>query len=133
MDDIFVGRVMSSEVITVTPETDIEDAASLLMERGIGSLVVVDDNNQPAGILTNTDFVRLVAEGDPESETTVEDHMSREVATIGVHDDIQTAANRLITFNIHHLPVVDDTEGVVGMLSTADLASYISDVETPLP
>lgn len=133
MDDIFVGRLMSSDVVTVDPDTHIESAAETLQEERIGSLVVADENGQPVGILTNTDFVRLVAEGDPDDGTTVADYMSREVVTVGAQDSIQTAADRLITYRIHHLPVVDDTEGIIGLLSTTDLAAYLSDTGVPTP
>jgi CBS domain-containing protein len=131
MDDIFVGRLMTSDVVTVDPDTHIERAAETLLDERIGSLVVADESDQPVGILTNTDFVRVVAEGDPGDNTAVADHMSREVVTVDAQDDIQTAADRLITYNIHHLPVVDDTEGVIGVLSTTDLASYLSDTSVP--
>jgi CBS domain-containing protein len=133
MDDIFVGRLMTSGVVTVDPETHIERAAELLLEERIGSLVVTDEDDQPVGILTNTDFVRVVANGDPGDDTTVRGHMSREVVTVTAQDDIQTAADRLITYRIHHLPVVDDTEGVIGVLSTADLTAYLSDTRAPTP
>lgn len=39
----------------------------------------------------------------------------------------------MITYNIQHFPVVDDEEGVVGMLSTTDLTAYLSDVEQSSP
>ena len=132
MEDIFVGRVMSTDVVTVSPETTVEEAAERLLHENIGSLVVVDDGDL-VGILTSTDFVRVVAEGDPNDETTVADHMSTEVATVTAQDGIQDAADKLITYNIHHLPVVDDHEGVIGMLSTTDLAAYVSAVQEPTP
>lgn len=133
MEDIFVGRLMTSDVVTVDPGTHIERAAETLLEEQIGSLVVTDEDDQPVGILTNTDFVRVVASGDPDDDTAVEDHISREVVTVGAQDLIQTAADLLITYNIHHLPVVDETEGVIGVLSTTDLTAYLSDTRAPTP
>lgn len=132
MEDIFVGRLMTSDVITAEPDTRMKEAAATLYEERIGSLVVVDEDNQPAGIITSTDFVRFVAQGG-NGNSTVADHMSREVVTVSAQDDIQTAADRLITYNIHHLPVVDDREGVIGLLSTTDLTAYLSDAKTPTP
>lgn len=133
MEDIFVGRLMSSDVVTVTPETLVEEAAATLLEERIGSVVVVDDDNQVEGILTSTDFVRIVANCDPKDQTTVGEHMSGEVVTVGAQDDVQEAANRFVTYRIHHLPVVDDEEGLIGILSTTDLTAYLSDVEQPTP
>lgn len=124
---------MSTDVHTVDPETPLTDAAQTLLEKRIGSLVVVDDANNPRGIITSTDFVRLVAENNVDAHKTVGEHMSEEVVTVGVQDDIQDAADRLVTYDIHHLPVVDDTEGTIGMLSTTDLTAYLSGVQTPTP
>ena len=129
MEDIFIGRLMSTDVATVDPGTSVREAARRLHERRIGSLVVVGEGNQPEGIITTTDFVRLVADGASVEDATVADYMSEELVTAEVGDDIESAADRLVTYDIHHLPVVDETEGVVGMLSTTDLASYLSGIE----
>lgn len=133
MDDIFVARLMSPDVITVTPDTFVEDAADTLREHNIGSLVVVDEDNHLQGILTSTDFVHIVAESNPKAETTVERYMTTEVVTAGAQDPIRDAADKMITYKIHHLPVVDGSEGVIGMLSTTDLTAYLSDVKQPSP
>jgi CBS domain-containing protein len=133
MDDIFVARLMSSGTISVTPDTLVEEAAETLLDKQIGSLVVVDGNNQLEGILTSTDFVRIVRDSEPKAETTVERYMTDQVVTVEAQDSIREAADKMITYNIHHLPVVDDEEGVIGMLSTTDLTAYLSDVEKPSP
>ena len=133
MDDIFVARLMSSGTISVTPDTLVEDAADTLLDKQIGSLVVVDDDNHLEGILTSTDFVRIVRDSKPKAQTTVERYMTDQVVTVEAQDSIRDAADKMITYNIHHLPVVDDEEGVIGMLSTTDLTAYLSDVEQPSP
>jgi len=133
MQDIFVARLMSSGVISVTPNTYVEDAAETLLDNEIGSLVVVDGNNQLEGILTSTDFVRIVRDSKPKAQTTVERYMTDQVVTATAQDSIRDAADKMITYNIHHLPVVDEEEGVIGMLSTTDLTAYLSDVEEPTP
>lgn len=133
MDDIFVARLMSSGTITVSPDTLVEDAAETLLDRQIGSLVVVDGSNQVRGILTSTDFVRIVRDSKPKAKTTVERYMTDQVVTVEAQDSIRDAADKMITYDIQHLPVVDDEEGVIGMLSTTDLTAYLSDVEKPSP
>jgi CBS domain-containing protein len=133
MGDIFVARLMSDGVHTVHPDTYVEEAADQLLTNEIGSLVVVDENNQLAGILTSTDFVRIVAQSKPKAKTTVERYMTDKVVTVEAQDQIRDAADKMITYGIHHLPVVDETEGVIGMLSTVDLTGYLSDVQKPSP
>jgi CBS domain-containing protein len=133
MDDLFVARLMSSGTVTVTRDTLVEEAAQTLQEKEIGSLVVVDGQGRLAGILTSTDFVDIVAKSQPKAETTVERYMTEEVVTVGPQDSIRDAANKMITYDIRHLPVVDDDDSVVGMLSSTDLTAYLSDVREPTP
>ncbi|MFC6614658.1 CBS domain-containing protein [Halopenitus salinus] len=130
MEDILVGRVMTSDVITVHPDTFVEEAASLLLERGVGSLVVVDDDGRLEGILTSTDFVAIVAASKPKAQTTVERYMSTDVTTASAQDPIIEVADRMVDLGVHHLPVVDDDGGVIGIVSTTDLAEYLSGLET---
>jgi CBS domain-containing protein len=133
MEDIFVARVMSPDVVTVTPDTLVEDAASQMLEKSISSLVVVDAAGHLEGILTTTDFVDIVARSQPKAETTVERYMTTGVATTTAQASIVDAANEMVERGFHHMPVVDDEAGVIGMLSTADLTGYISSVERPSP
>jgi CBS domain-containing protein len=129
MDDIFVARIMSADVETVSPDTLVEDAAETMLSMDIGSLVVVDDDGHVAGILTTTDFVRIVAMSDPKAETTIARYMSTDVETASAQESIQTVADRMLDLGVHHLPVVDDDAGLIGILSTSDLASYLSSVD----
>ena len=133
MDDIFVGRLMSSDVVTVLAETSVETAAGILLDEQIGSVVVVDEDGHLRGILTSTDFVRIVSEKQPKDNTAVAEYMTDEVVTVSVQDSVQDAADRMITYNIHHLPVIDTDETVIGMLSTTDITAYISEAQQPTP
>jgi len=133
MDDIFVGQLMSSPVQTVLPETPIHEGAEIMLTQDIGSLVVVDEDNHPEGILTTTDFVKLTADQAATDETLVSEYMSTVEPTATANEPIQDAADRMMTNGVHHLPVVDDDEGVIGILTTTDLAAYLSHDWTPSP
>ncbi|MFB6105547.1 MAG: CBS domain-containing protein [Halobacteriaceae archaeon] len=131
MDDIFVARVMSTDLYTVSRDTLVEDAAGLLLDNDIGSLLVVDADGRLEGILTTTDFVDVVAKSQPKAETTVERYMSTDVVTTTAQASIRDAADVMLANGFHHLPVVDDEEGLIGMVTTTDLAKYLSNVERP--
>ncbi|QSX00002.1 CBS domain-containing protein [Haloterrigena alkaliphila] len=133
MEDIFVGRIMSASLHTVTSDTLVEETAQLMLDNGIGSAVVVDDDNRLEGILTNTDFVRIVAERKPKDQTPVSEYMTEDVVTVTAQDSIRDAADAMVEHGFHHLPVVDEEEGVIGMVTTTDLAAYLSREETPSP
>ncbi|WP_049947629.1 CBS domain-containing protein [Candidatus Halobonum tyrrellensis] len=133
MDDLFVGRLMSSSLYTVAPDTLVEEAATDMLDRGIGSVVVVDDDGRLEGLLTTTDFVRIVAERRPKDETPVSSYMSTDVVTTTARESIRDAADSMVAHGFHHLPVVDDDGVVIGIVTTTDLTAYVSQIEAPSP
>lgn len=127
--DIPVDRLMSADLVTVTPETPIVEAGDMLTEHGIGSLMVVNAEDELVGILTSTDFVEMVTSGASTAETTVADRMSTDVITVGVDDSIRDAAAKMVSTDIQHLPVVNEDGGIAGMLSTTDLTAHLAYLE----
>ena len=133
MDDIFVGRLMTADPVTVSPDTLVEEAAQRLLDNGIGSLIVTDGANRILGILTTTDFVDIVSESHPKAETTVERYMSTDVVSTTAQTPIDEVADLMLEHGIHHVPVVDETDGVLGIISTTDLTAYLSTAPVPEP
>lgn len=133
MEDIFVARVMSTSLLTVSSDTLVEDAAQLMLEEEVGSVLVVDDDNRLEGILTSTDFVDIVAKSSPKAKTTVDRYMTTDVITASAQDSIRDAADTMVENRFKHLPVVDESEGVIGIVTTTDLAVYLSRIQTPSP
>jgi CBS domain-containing protein len=129
MGETTVSRLMTSDLFTVSDDTPIEDAADTLLENNIGSLMVVDEENQLTGILTSTDYVDIVSKNKPTDDATVGEYMTTDIVTIGPDGSIRDAAATMISDGIQHLPVEDDDEGVVGMLSATDLTTHLSYLE----
>jgi len=127
--DIPVSRLMTEELVTVTPETRLADAGETLRDRAVGSLVVVDSADQPVGILTSTDFVDIVVDGDAAADATVAAVMTESVVTVGPQATISDAAAKMISDDIQHLPVEADDGTVAGMLSTTDLTAHLAYLE----
>ncbi len=69
LSKIKVDRLMSTTIITVSPDDILETAAHLMVENRIGGLPVVDKDNRPVGIITETDifksFVQMIGGGQP--------------------------------------------------------------------
>lgn len=128
MEDIFVGRLLTSPVETVDADTSLQEAATVMIENKIGSVVVVDGDDRLAGILTATDFVALASEGGAEEGTTVADRMSTEVVTTTANESIRNVADTMLERGFHHVPVVDEDEAVVGIITTTDLTAYLSNI-----
>ncbi|WP_313696162.1 CBS domain-containing protein [Halorarum halobium] len=133
MDDIFVARLMTSDPITVAPDTLVEDAAGTMLDHEISSVLVTDDDGELAGILTSTDFVRIVAERRPKDETPVSAYMSTGLITATAQDAVGDVADAMLDNGVHHVPIVSEADGVIGIVTTTDLAAYVSQSRTPSP
>lgn len=133
MDDIFVGQLMSTDLHTVAPETLVEDAAQVMLDNEVSSVIVVGEDNQLEGILTTTDFVKIVAKSRPKAETPVSRYMTTDIVTATAQDSINDVADALVEYGFHHMPVVSEVDGVIGIITSSDLAAYLSHVQTPSP
>lgn len=122
---------MYSPVHTVGADTSLRNAGRMMLDHGIGSVIVVDDDLLE-GILTATDFIRSIAEGDPDPNATVGTVMSTDVTTTTANESIRSVADLMIEHGFHHVPVVDERQ-VIGVITTTDLTAYLSRREEPSP
>ena len=116
-----VRDIMTTDVATATPETTLEDIATMMRDEDTGAIPVLD-NDELVGIITDRDIViRCIAEGKDPVETTVEDVVTERLETIEPDSDIEEARELMSRRQIRRLPVVEDGE-LIGMLSIGDLA-----------
>jgi CBS domain-containing protein len=122
-----IGEVMSSEVHTIRPDASIEEAAQEMRDGDFG-LLPVANNGQLLGVITDRDIaVRAVAEGkDP--ETPIQEVMSAGVISAHEDDSVEEAARIMSEHQIRRLPIVDDKEHLVGIVSLGDFAVDASDI-----
>lgn len=125
MDDVFVARLMSTELKTVAPGTLVEDAATVMLDNQVSSVLVVE-SGQIRGIVTSTDFVRIVSQSQPKAETPVDRYMTTDVSTATAQDTVQEVANMMVEHGVHHIPVVDDEEELIGIITAKDMTGYLS-------
>ena len=125
MDDVFVAQLMSTELQTVAPGTLVEDAAAVMLDNQISSVLVVE-SGRIRGIFTSTDFVRIVSKIQPKAETPVERYMTEDVYTATAQDPVQDVADVMVEHGIHHIPVVDDDEELIGIITSSDMTGYLS-------
>lgn len=116
-------------VFTTTPSETIAAVASLLHARGVGALVVMDAG-QVAGIVSERDIVRVVAERGAEAlAAPVSSCMTRDVHFAEPGETVDSLLSRMTDRRIRHLPVCHK-ERLVGLVSIGDLVkSKISEVE----
>ncbi|PSP42372.1 acyl dehydratase [Halobacteriales archaeon QH_2_66_30] len=115
---------MRSPVETIEHDATAREAATRLSGSGIGSLVITD-GDRPAGIVTDVDLTRLVADGHDPETTEVERITSSPVVTTTADATILAAAETMRDNKIKRLPVVDDDGALAGIVTTTDLSNYL--------
>ena len=128
MDDVFVAQLMSSPVLTIEPDTTVASAGQAMMDENIKSVVVIDDDCHPEGILTSTDFVQIAAAERSPTETTVEEYMTTDILTTTAGAPIRDVAELMAEHGVSHVPVVDEDDQVTGIVTATDLTVYVSGV-----
>jgi CBS domain-containing protein len=112
------------DVLSTTPDASVLDAIRLMAEKGIGALVVMQEDKL-AGIVTERDYARKVILKGRSSETTpVRDIMTADVTTTSSVESVEKCMNLMTDLRIRHLPVVDDGR-VTGIISIGDLVKAI--------
>ncbi|PSQ40794.1 CBS domain-containing protein [Halobacteriales archaeon SW_5_68_122] len=119
------AELMTAPVLTVAEDDRPGDVAEAMADRGFKSVIIIDDDCHPLGIVTSTDYVELTATGVDPYDATVSDHMTTDIVTARPTDEVDMLAKRMTEHDISHLPVVDDEEQVVGILSTTDITAHL--------
>ena len=113
-----------SEVSTTTPETMVFDALTLMGEKNIGALVVMEGSTV-AGVFSERGYSRkVILQGKTSRSTRVGDILSRPAVCIAPDDSIEECMARMTLNRIRHLPVLDG-ERLVGLVSIGDVVNWI--------
>lgn len=127
---MYIGRIMHTELITVSPETTISDAAQLIKEKKIDHLLVVDENKKLLGLVSDRDLKRYWAS----PATTLSVHelnylletlevnmiMTETITTVPPDTTIERAALIMQQKNINSLPVMEDGK-LIGIITSTDV------------
>jgi CBS domain-containing protein len=117
-------------VITARPTATALEVIDLLKEYNLGAVVLSPDGRQVAGIVTERDIVRKLAEGTEFLEGPVSEIMSADVQTCRAKDSVQSLMETMTERRIRHLPVVDDRGNLAGIVSIGDaVKSHITQIE----
>lgn len=118
-----VKDCMCNDVCCVNPNTTINEVAKLMSQNHIGSIPVCDDKNCICGIVTDRDVIlRCVAYDKDINQTPVSEIMSCNVCTCKQDDDMKNAENKMSQYQIRRLPVCDENNKVIGILTMGNLA-----------
>ncbi len=129
-----VNRILATkgtEVTTVAPDTSIAEVVSELAKHGIGAIVVSEDGESIAGIVSERDVVRRLAK-EPETllELPVSEIMTSSVYTCDPKDQMETLMATMTHKRIRHVPVLKNDK-LVGIISIGDVVKFrLQDLET---
>jgi CBS domain-containing protein len=132
---------MASPIWTVAADATVVDAERLLREHEISSLVVVEGNRNPVGVVTRTDLLRAArasAHRDGEAPrfelpaTPLRELMTRHILALAPDTPIAAAARQLVEHRVHRL-FVRDGEELVGLISTKEIMRALLDARLAPP
>jgi CBS domain-containing protein len=118
-----VSDIMVKDVVTAKENDKIRDVAIRMYEKKIGSVVIVDDEGKPIGIVTERDLVYVVARAlTPDTPAWMV--MTENPVVINENALVTEAMEKMRELNIRHLPVVDASGKLVGMVSFRDIVDF---------
>lgn len=115
-----IGPLVTRAVLTVEATDSLRDVAVWMLERGVGSAVVLDEG-KPAGIMTDRDTLRAVAQAVNGDVVQVSSFLNRRLLTATPSMELMEAARIMRDKGFRHLVVVDDDGGLAGVFSMRDL------------
>jgi CBS domain-containing protein len=112
------------EIVTVEPSTRLAEAVRILAERRIGAALILGADRRIAGIISERDVVRALAErGAAALDEPVSRTMTRKVETCNENDTVASIMERMTAGKFRHMPVVDQGR-LVGVVSIGDIVKH---------
>lgn len=120
--DLKVGDIMTKRVIVVPLSSGILEVAKLMKKNEIGSVIVVDEKGKAKGIITEKDIVeKLIASGKDPYKVNASAIMSRPLRVVKPTTTLEDAAKAMKENRIKRLPVVNEENELIGILSEGDI------------
>ena len=129
---ILVRDLMKKNPYTVAESASIQDTARIMNDKKVSSLVILDENNNPVGLVTERDLVRKVCINDlPTNRVTNKEIMSSPLITIDSESSATTATDLMLKNNVRHLLVINNeskgSSQPIGIITPLDFVKYEED------
>ena len=125
-------EVMTKNIVCCLPDESVLKAAQLMKNSDIGSVPVVEnnENRKLVGIISDRDLaIRVVGEGCDSGTVKVKEVMTKEVITCRAVDDAQRALDLMADNQLRRIPIVDNNNRVIGIIAQADVATRLNQPE----
>lgn len=117
-----VKDCMCHEIAYLTPESTVEDCAKLMCNKHIGCIPICDNNKTVVGLVTDRDIIlRSIACNKDIKTTPVSDIMTCNVCYCTQDEEINEAEKKMSNEQIRRLPVVDENNKIIGIITLGDL------------
>ena len=122
-----VKQICNPDVDVITADETAQTAAGRMHARKVGTLVVVNERQEPIGIVTDRDLaVRVVAEGKDPTTTIIAEVMTRDPETVREKTPVEDALRIMRNGSFRRVPVVDYDDRLVGLLSLDDILHLLA-------
>ena len=122
-----IGQILKTKalgVATARPEDSIEDIATRLARRKIGAVIIVGESGKVAGIISERDIIRLIADhGAKALGMHASEGMTREVVSCTKTSTLEEIMEAMTNGRFRHLPVIEDG-ALVGIISIGDVVKH---------
>jgi CBS domain-containing protein len=123
-DNRSIRELMTRNPECVTEQDTIRDAARIMKDKGTGIVPVVDSNRKVTGLITDRDIVvRGIAEGKNVADLRVSELMTSKVRSVREDSNVDEAMTLMGSADIRRLPVVNQNDELVGILSIGDIST----------
>ena len=116
--------IMTEKVVSIDETKTIKEAASMMNEARIGSIIITKDDT-PVGILTERDFVTKIAAKEIPLSTPLSEVMTKPLLAVGPNQTVWEAAEIMKNMEIHRVAVQEGNK-IIGMVTTTDLVKICS-------
>lgn len=129
-----IREIMKRNVITIDPDLSVSDAAKIMTNNRIGSVIVIDKKMRPIDIVTDDDIVGMIAAGKNPRKVKIKDIPTRrKLISASPDDDVLKVTRRMIKSGVKRIPVIKDgrLQGIVSdkeiLLTAPELLEIMSE------
>ena len=117
----FLKLHKNRQIWTISKDQNVRQALTLMSEKNIGAIIIVDSNDFPIGIFSERDYARkIVLKGKSSKDTLLDEVMTKELITVTRDYKIDQCMEIMTEKKIRHLPILEDKK-IVGIISIGDV------------
>lgn len=114
------------DVVTTSPDATVGDVADTLETKGVGA-AVVEENQEPVGIVTDRDIALSVNDTDDLASESVQNVMTEDPVTLREDEEAMEISRTIDEENVRRIPVVDDDGNLTGIVTLDDLVATVGE------